>query len=258
MRNYSLSEIKKLADNPAYKHISLVNAQGDTLISYNALLKDKKNKISEVESRLKSDGTQDGLYIVLAKSSARKSVQPDQYPYLKGDKTNAPQLSEPLLIKPEPQKEVEHVLTYKGALELEKEKNRLELENSQLRESNEFLKKRISELESELMDLEEEEEEEESDGLSEAAKPGGFLSQMLPGILAVANEHFSIEREKLKLKEKQLLSSENKKVFPQQAQRSDNELEQFAAELLQLSKTNPEQYKLIINQIYGNDTGAGI
>lgn len=197
---YTIQDINALPLLEQYGYFGLFDQGGGVIIPFNSNKVPGSQRLREIEKRLLSAGCLDGYYILKCKNSPGVKVVADTFTFYKGEKlsegSTAPMIQAPQQFSPE-------VLSYESALKLQVDVERLKLENANLR-------RQITELESELNNLETEQET-----LSENAAPGVwdnakmFLSELVQMGAPLLDKHFELKEKALSLKAMEMQSRIN-------------------------------------------------
>jgi hypothetical protein len=192
MKVFNFEDIKKIQADQQYKYVGLFDQSGTQIIPFNPNRTSVSQRLREIETRLISQGLNDGYYFVKCKNSTGKQVKADEYLVYKGEQLSEnapiiPQIVEKPVFQPE-------VLTYDGALKLQIELERYKLENASLKREIDSLNQQIQSIESEQLLSEEEEEP----GMIDNAK--SFLSEMVSYVAPLLDKHFELKQQALGLK----------------------------------------------------------
>lgn len=201
MKTYSINQLKKLSKEQGYKLAALENATGKRLQSFNKLTTKVDTQLSTIESRLKSEIYEDGIYTVLLSRTINNMQDPDRYQIIKGAlKPDHVEIKE---ATPIVHTKAEEVLTWASALQMQQQISNLTAEVRQLKFENNLLQSQLDAV--------------EDNELSEGTETPGelksgtqtFLSETLPSFLPIIDRYFDQEDKKLELKKLELLAKKN-------------------------------------------------
>jgi hypothetical protein len=247
---YPITDLNALPLLEQYAYFGLFDQGGGVIIPFNSNKVPGSQRLREIEKRLFSAGCLDGYYNVKCKNSPGVKVVADTFTFYKGEQlsegTAAPMIQAPQQFSPE-------VLSYESALKLQVEVERYKLENANLR-------RQVTELETELNNLEKEQET-----LSEGAAPGmwenakGFLSELVQMGAPLLDKHYELKEKALALKAMELQSRLNMRPPSPgpQAPRSNPTQEQKSGienTILSFKETDPDTYESLAS-IYNTATG---
>jgi len=267
-KKYSFTQIKSICKEQGYKLACLENAEGERIVPNNAIKINVHKHIAFIQSRLKNEIFQDGVYYVCLSHNINSSRNPDRYPIVKGklnDNTSVQRQPEVIV-----QTHAESVLSWDQALAMQKEISDLKSELAKFKYENNELAKKVEELESELDELEDEE------GLKEPVQKTGleqgieFLKESAPMFDSVLTKYFDLKERELSLKEKGHISNSNThdekktktehrrvKIDPGSENHiaqirhyhSQNNEDRLNEELDKLEEANPELYKQLCEEL---------
>jgi len=252
-----------------FKSISLFDWDGNRLIQYNNSKVPLKEKIKEVQQRLKV--APNGIYKLFAQFNFSQRTVPTIF-YLNKGKVSEEFLSEeqatPIKENSKMSKEEK---TTNSVVSLDSALTRIE-ELSKLRAENEVLKAQNSELQRLVQELENELEEEENNALSEVPgnSVGNWLQNIAPTLIPLADQYFQLQDKKLQLEERKLglkkqtpgqkRNTRKTKKYPDL--NNEQELEMFFNWLekvdentfnnicIDTEKNNPQLYELIQQEFF--------
>lgn len=191
-----------------FKSISLFDNEGNRLIQFNNSKVLIKDKVKEVQQRLKI--APNGIYKLLAQFNYSNRTTPQIY-YL--NKGNVPEhnLSEQITITPQKLNTVsKEEKTTQNVVSLDSALTRIE-ELSKLRAENEVLKQRVIDLEKTVQELENElEEEPETMGEQNTDAFGSWIEKIAPSLVPLADEYFKVQNRKLRLEEFKIMNNPNR------------------------------------------------
>lgn len=198
MKTYSINQLKKLSKEQGYKLAALENATGKRLQSFNKLTTKIDTQLSTIESRLKSEIYEDGVYTILLSRTINNMQDPDRYQILKG--VLKPEHIAETTPTPILNTKAEEVLTWSSALSMQQQISNLTAEVRQLKFENNLLQSQLDAMEEEETSL------ADSPGGATELKSGTqtFLSETLPSFLPIIDRYFDQEDKKLELKKLEL------------------------------------------------------
>ena len=195
MKHYTPTEIKAAVKQQGYKTAALENNKGERIQQFNSTRTSTIAKQLElIHKRLQSDVFEDGIYYILCASSIQNQKRPDKYPIIKG-KFNQSMLNDngnthqPVII----QSPSQDVLSWEAALSYQKQISDLTNKVNQLQ----------LELNNAQILLEEFENEETNLGDAPDTSIVGYLKEVLPSILPMADRYFDLEEKKLNVQSQQ-------------------------------------------------------
>lgn len=221
MKNYKPNELQAIQKRQNYKHVALFDSFGNAIVKFNTNAIDPQTRLTEILTRLNSEGLPDGTYIFKGKNSPSKNVYSDDYTVIKGKEHT---LSEAAPVLMAPQNFSPDVLSYDSALKMQVENERLKIENLNLLQKIEDLEFQLS----------------ENETLSEDAAPNlfesgkSFLSEIVAMAAPLLDKHFELKEKQLSL---QAMAMQNKmntrRPSPEQAPQQKTQQHIFRIEAVQ-------------------------
>jgi len=245
MKSYKPNELQAIQKRQNYKHVALFDSFGNAIVKFNTNAIDPAIRLTEIITRLNSEGLPDGNYFFKGKNSPSKNVYSDDYLVTKG---KAETLNEPGPIIPAAQNFSPDVLSYDSALKMQVENERLKIENLNLLQKIEDLEFQLS----------------ENETLSEDAAPNlfesgkNFLTEIVAMAAPLLDKHFELKEKQLSL---QAMSMQNKmntrRPSPEQDPQQKTQQHIFRIEAVENwingFKENEEIYNKLAN-FYNNAT----
>jgi len=269
METYKLDQLIEIAKDQGYKHVRLLDLEGNSIVAYNPASMSVDKRIDEMKTRIKSPALKDGYLCFEGKQYLRSDAKADKYYIVKGTP------KEDIDLNPEPAKPKEkNALSFKEAIKLNKTiaELRAELEYA-LKEGQEWQAKYNSLMDDveEIMDEEPEEEEEGPKGMSEMSEnTKTFVSETIATLTPMVDRHYDMKEKELEIKEGKVLvelakqgykvpvngeqieehtESEEEEPAEEMAEGTEMDEEEFNAwvteKLTNLAETDPARYKVV-------------
>jgi hypothetical protein len=240
MKQFTIEELIAVQENQQYKYLALFDSAGKPIIPFNPNSIKASERLREIETRLKSQGLKDGLYIVKCKNSVGKTVSTDDYPIFKGEN---------LACGPDPVVPIQHlpayspeVLTYDQALKLNIEVERYKLENQALKKEIVSLNAQIAELEDNQAHLSEEPEPSLMDNAN------SFLQNAMQFVAPLLDQHFALKQQQLGLEAMKLQRLGGMPMRPQAPRANPETSQKETLEAFIMSyQDDPEKYEAMAN-----------
>lgn len=205
MKNYKANELQAIQKRQNYKHVALFDSFGNAIVKFNTNAIDPQVRLTEILTRLNSEGLPDGTYIFKGKNSPSKNVYSDDYTVIKGKEQT---LSEPAPVLMSSQNYSPEVLSYDSALKMQVENERLKIENLNLLQKIEDLEIQLSENESLSEDA--------APNLFESGK--SFLTEIVAMAAPLLDKHFELKEKQLSLQAMAMQNNMNtRRPSPEQA-----------------------------------------
>jgi hypothetical protein len=205
MKNYKPNELQAVQKRQNYKHVALFDSFGNAIVKFNTNAIDPQVRLTEILTRLNSEGLPDGTYIFKGKNSPSRNVYCDDYTVLKGKEQT---LSEAAPVLMAAQNFSPDVLSYDSALKMQVENEHLKIENSNLLQKIEDLEFQLS----------------ENETLSEDAAPNlfesgkSFLTEIVTMAAPLLDKHFELKEKQLSLQAMAMHNKMNtRRPSPEQA-----------------------------------------
>ena len=221
MRIIKIEDLKKILDTGGYRHVSLTDSKGLTIIPFNSNAVPVDKRLMEITRRLDSFACGPGLYNVNFKNNVTKKAHVDTYSIQK----DRQDLSEPTVTVVHEEKIVSpDVCSYDEALKMQVENERLKMENAILSKENENLSECVKEFE----------EEQEGLGEPEPNNVQTWITQILEVGMPILDKHLELKQRELELRAIEL-SPVPKMVMPKKP--SGPEIRSFEKWVMQYDGT---------------------